>query len=108
MSSLEQAITVVLVILATMLTRFISFLVFPNPEKMPKFIKYLGTVLPFATMGLLVVFSYKHVSFLKAPYGIPELIASCLVVFLHVYKRNMLLSIASGTIVYMFLVQKIF
>lgn len=108
MTHLETIITIILVVFATMLTRFLSFFVFPNSDTMPKFIKYLGTVLPFAVMGLLVVFSFKEVSFLQYPYAVPEIISGTVVLILHIYKRNMLFSIAGGTLLYMFLLQKVF
>ena len=89
-------------------TRFLPFLIFGEKRKTPPFIAYLGTVLPCAIMGMLVVYCLKDISFLKRPYGLPELIACCVVAALHVWKRNSLLSIGGGTVCYMLLVQLVF
>lgn len=107
MNKYQIVITIALAVIGTVLTRCISFILFPNPEKIPDFVKYLGKVLPFAVMGLLVVFSYKEVT-LSDPSGlIIKMIASAIVVGLHVFKRNMLLSIAGGTITYVALLHMI-
>lgn len=105
MTRYQIIITIVLAVLGTVLTRCISFVVFPNSQKIPDFVKYLGKVLPFAVMGLLVVFSYKDISFSDPNNVIIKLIASAIVIGLHVYKRNMLLSIAGGTIAYVVMLQ---
>ena len=89
-------------------TRFLPFLIFGEKRKTPPVIEYLGTVLPCAIMGMLVVYSLKDISFLRSPYGLPELIACCVVAALHVWKRNSLLSIGGGTVCYMLLVQLVF
>lgn len=95
-------------VLVTMATRFLPFLIFGEKRKTPPIITYLGTVLPCAIMGMLVVYCLKDVSFVKNPFGIPELIACAVVAALHVWKRNSLLSIGGGTVCYMLLVQLIF
>lgn len=92
----------------TMLTRFLPFLLFPAGKPTPKFVKYLGKVLPAAVFGLLIVYCLKDVSVFAGSHGIPELISIALVVGLHLWKRQMLLSIAGGTICYMLLVQLVF
>ena len=89
-------------------TRFLPFLIFGEKRQTPKLITDLGQVLPFAIMGMLVVYCLKDISFLAAPYGAPELIGCAIVAALHVWKRNTLLSIGGGTVVYMLLVQLIF
>ena len=89
-------------------TRFLPFLIFGEKRKTPPVIEYLGTVLPCAIMGMLVVYCLKDISFLRSPYGLPELIACCVVAALHVWKRNSLLSIGGGTVCYMLLVQLVF
>ena len=89
-------------------TRFLPFLIFGEKRKTPPFIAYLGTVLPCAIMGMLVVYCLKDISFLKSPYGLPELIACCVVAALHVWKRNSLFSIGGGTVCYMLLEQLVF
>ena len=92
----------------TAATRFLPFLIFGNGKETPPIIVYLGKVLPYAIMGMLVVYCMKSVSFVKAPFGLPELIACTAVAVLHVWRRNTLLSIAVGTIGYMLLVQFVF
>lgn len=99
---------IVVATLVTMTTRFFPFLIFGNDRKTPDIIVYLGKVLPYAIMGMLVVYCMKDVSFLTAPYGIPELIACVAVAVLHIWKRNTLLSIGVGTVFYMVLVQLVF
>ena len=90
----------------TILIRFLPFIVFRKHTPAP--ILYLGEVLPYAIMGMLVVYCLKHVSFVNKPHGIPELIAVLSVVILHKWKHNTLLSIPVGTVIYMLLVQLIF
>ena len=99
---------IVVATLVTMATRFTPFLVFGNGKKTPPIITYLGKVLPFAIMGMLVVYCMKDVSFLSAPFGIPELLGCAAVAVLHLWKRNTLLSIGAGTVFYMVLVQLVF
>lgn len=108
MTLTQQIITVAMVVLATMLTRFLPFLVFPAGKATPKYIQYLGKVLPSAVFGLLVIYCLKNVSVFAGSRGIPELISIILVVILHLWKRQMLISIAGGTICYMLLVQLVF
>ena len=92
----------------TAATRFLPFLIFGNGKKTPDIIVYLGKVLPYAIMGMLVVYCMKNVNFAQRPFGLPELIACGAVAVLHVWRRNTLLSIAVGTIGYMLLVQFVF
>lgn len=99
---------IVVAALVTMATRFLPFLIFGQGRKTPDIIVYLGKVLPYAIMGMLVVYCLKDVSFLSAPYGIPELLGCAFVAALHLWKRNTLLSIGAGTVFYMVLVQLIF
>lgn len=108
MTLTQQIITVAMVILGTAVTRFLPFLIFPAGKPTPKYVQYLGKVLPAAVFGLLVVYSLKDVSILTGSHGIPELISILLVIILHVWKRQMLLSIAGGTVCYMLLVQLVF
>ena len=99
---------IVVATLVTMATRFLPFLIFGNGKKTPGIVTYLGKVLPCAIMGMLVVYCFKDVSFLSAPYGLPELIACAVVALLHIWRRNTLLSIGAGTVFYMVLVQFVF
>lgn len=104
----QTIITMIAITAGTMITRFTPFFLFPEHKEPPKVITYLGKVLPPAMMGLLVVYCLKNVSVIAYPYGIPELLAICLIVLLHKWKNNVLLSIGGGTILYMLLVQVVF
>lgn len=104
----QQIVTIAMVILGTMLTRFVPFFVFPAGKPTPKYVQYLGNVLPPAVFGLLIIYCLKNVSIFTGSHAIPELLAITLVIALHTWKRQMLLSIAGGTIFYMILVQFIF
>lgn len=108
MTLTQQIITIAMVVLGTLLTRFLPFLVFPPGKETPGYIRYLGKVLPAAVFGMLVIYSLKDVNVLAGSYGIPELLAVLLVIVLHKWKRQMLLSIAGGTVFYMLLVQLVF
>ena len=98
---------IIVMTLVTMATRFAPFLIFTS-EETPPVITYLGKVLPFALMGMLVVFCYKGTNFQSINNWLPGLIAGVIVVAIHLYKRNTLLSIAVGTICYMLLLQYVF
>ena len=108
MTLTEKIVTIAAIVVATMLTRFIPFLLFPAGKPTPKYIQYLGKVLPAAVFGLLVVYCLKDVSLFAGSHGIPELISIVLVIALHLWKKQMLVSIAGGTICYMLLVQLAF
>lgn len=101
-------ITITAVVAATMLTRFLPFIIFPAGKPTPKYIVYLGRVLPPAIFGMLVIYCLKDVTILSGSHGIPELISIATVVGLHLWKRQMLLSIFVGTVCYMLLVQLVF
>lgn len=103
----QELATILIVISGTMLTRFLPFILFPAHKTPPSFIKFLGKVLPNAVIGLLVIYSLKD-AFAQNFYCLPEIIAIFCVFLLHKWKKNMLLSISAGTIVYMILVQNIF
>ena len=96
MTITQQIITVAVVVLGTMTTRFLHFLIFPEGKEPPAVITYLGTVLPYAVIGLLVVYCLKDVPG-SGHYGIPELIAILFIVALHKWKKSTLLSIGGGT-----------
>jgi len=108
MTLLERMITIGMVVLGTMMTRFLPFLIFPSGRSTPSYVRYLGKVLPSAAIGLLVVYSFKDVTFVSGNHGVPELISVAIVAILHLWKKNMFLSIASGTLVYMVLIQFLF
>ncbi|WP_295998275.1 AzlD domain-containing protein [uncultured Veillonella sp.] len=107
MTSFEMVLTVAVVVAATLLTRFSAFLIFPPGKKAPDFVQYLGKALPAAVMGMLVVYTFKDTIVFSYPYGVPELIALLVTVGMHLWKRNMFMSIGIGTIVYMLIVQNI-
>ena len=107
MTITQSILTILAVVAATMLTRFLPFLVFPEGKKPPSVITYLGNVLPFAVIGLLVVYCLKDAVF-TSWHGLPELISIMFIILIHKWRKNTLLSIAGGTILYMVLVQNFF
>ena len=109
MISDSHAIGVIAVVtVVTAVLRFLPFLIFGGKRKTPGFVTYLAHVLPFAIIGMLVVYCLKDVTFFSGNHGIPEVICVILVVILHKWKHNSLLSIFVGTVVYMLLVQMVF
>lgn len=108
MSNVHSVLLIAVIAVVTICIRFLPFWIFNKEKKTPEYITYLGKVLPYAIMGMLVVFCLKGVSVMEAPHGIPELLACLLVIVLHVWKRNTVLSILGGTACYMVLVQMIF
>ena len=102
----HSAVLVAVMSLVTVLLRFLPFMVFR--KKVPAYVAYLGRVLPAAIIGMLVIYCLKDISLLTAPFGIPELVGAVSVVALQVWKRNSLLSILAGTVIYMVLVQAVF
>lgn len=108
MFDVHAALLIGVIALVTVLLRFLPFLIFGGKRETPEFITYLGKVLPFAIMGMLVVYCLRNISVASSPFGIPELIAVAVVVALHLWKRNTLVSIIGGTACYMVLVQLVF
>lgn len=108
MTRTQIVVTVLAVVVGTMLTRFLPFVLFRTGEKTPKYIKYLGKALPSAVFGMLVVYCLKGVDVFGPAHGIPELISVTFTVLLHVLMRRTLISIAGGTVCYMLLVQLVF
>lgn len=108
LTATQTWITIFAVALGCMITRFTPFLLFPENKEPPKAIIYLGKVLPPAMMGLLVVYCLKGVQLAAPPHGLPELIAIAVLVLLHKWKGNVLLSIGISTVLYMILVQLVF
>lgn len=99
---------IIAVALTTFATRVAPFLVFPKGKEIPAIIQYLGKVLTPAVIGMLVVYCLKSTQILIAPHGIPEAIAVAVTALLHIWKRNNLLSIGTGTVLYMVLIQVVF
>lgn len=108
MDKLHGILIVAVVALVTVFLRFLPFLIFGENRKTPAIITYLGARLPFAIMGMLVVYCLKDVTLTAAPFGIPEAIGCAVVALLHIWKRSTLLSIGAGTVCYMLLVQLVF
>ena len=108
MPDLHSAAMIAVIALVTAALRFLPFLLFGENRQTPPLVTYLGRVLPYAIMGMLVVYCLKGVTLTAAPYGIPEAIACAVVIALHVWKRSTLLSIGAGTVCYMLLVQFVF
>ena len=104
----HAALIIVVAGAVTLLLRFLPFLIFNGKRETPPYIVYLGKVLPYAIMGMLVIYCLRGISFTAAANFLPELIACAVVVLAHVWKRNTLLSIISGTVCYMLLVQFVF
>ena len=105
MTTPQLLITIAICALATAITRFLPFILFPSGKALPPIIRYLSDVLPYAVIGLLVVYCLKDINFLAPPHGLPEALATFAVICMHVWRRNVLLSIATGTVLYMLLVQ---
>lgn len=108
LSATETLITIAMVVLGTQITRFLPFILFSGRRQNAPVVAYLGRVLPYAAIGLLVVYCLKNVSLAASPFGTPEAIAILCIAILHVWKNNTLLSIGAGTAVYMLLVQRVF
>ncbi len=104
----QGAVTILMVVLGTMATRFAPFLLFPPGKKTPRYIQYLSQVLPYAAMSLLVVYCLKNVTFTASPFGIPEAAGILVTGGIHLWRRNMLLTIGTGTAIYMLLIQAVF
>ena len=108
MTTTQHLILIGLIALTTMATRFLPFLLFPAGREAPPIVRHLGDVLPGAIYSLLLVYCLKNVDIVSGSHGLPELIAILIVIALHLWKRQMLLSIAGGTVAYMLLVQFVF
>lgn len=104
----QQIITIILCVAGTLATRFLPFLVFSSKKPTPKYIQYLGKALPSAIFGMLIIYCLKNINIIGGSHGIAELISILVTIILHKWKRQMLLSIAGGTICYMLLIQLIF
>lgn len=101
-SDTHAAVLILVMAAVTWALRFLPFLIFR--KKTPAYILYLGEVLPAAIIGMLVIYCLRTVQLTSAPYGIPELIAGAGVVLIQWWKRNSILSILGGTIIYMLLI----
>ena len=108
MNNLHSALIVAVTALVTIGLRFLPFVIFSGNKQTPPFVAYLGRVLPYAIMGMLVVYCLRSTNIRTASHGLPELISCVLVAALHLWKRNTLISIVGGTACYMLLVQLVF
>lgn len=99
---------VITVAICTFITRLFPFILFAGKKEVPEYVKYLGKFLPPAVIAILVIYCFKSIDLFTYPHGLPELIAVAGVVIIHRWKRNNLLSIGAGTILYMVLIQKVF
>lgn len=108
MNNGHSVLLVAVVALVTIGLRFLPFAIFSGSKPVPPFVAYLGRVLPYASMGMLVVYCLRNISFVSTPHGLPELISCALVAVLHLWKRSTLISIVGGTACYMLLVQLVF
>lgn len=97
-----------IVALGTFLTRVLPFILFPENKAIPNYVKYLADVLPFTIIGLLVVYCLKDIRLTAAPFALPEAISILVIILLHRWKKNTLLSIGVGALLYMFLIQYVF
>ena len=103
---MREAVLIAVMAAVTMMLRFLPFLIFR--KQTPPYITYLGRVLPPAIIGMLVIYCLKDVTITAHPYGIPEFAAAAGVVAIQIWKRNALVSILAGTVIYMVLIQMVF
>ncbi|TXJ50376.1 branched-chain amino acid transporter permease [Brachyspira aalborgi] len=108
MNNKELLITALIIVFATVIIRFLPFIIIRKSIAERKYIKFLGDMMPYSMIALLVVYCLKEINLIKYPYGIPELISIAIIIILHIIKRNVLISIGVGTVIYMILVQTIF
>jgi branched-subunit amino acid transport protein AzlD len=105
---LQTIIIILAITLGTQISRWLPFIAFSGKKETPKFVKYLGRVLPPALMGLICVYCFKGTQILTGSHGLPELIATIVVIATYQWKENLLVSVGGGTLVYMLLVQFVF
>ncbi len=108
MTDLQRWLMVFALAGGTILTRFTPFLFFPENKPIPHWLRKLGDTLPLASLGMLVVYALKGISPMVYPYGIPELISLVSITFIHLWKKNTLVSIFIGLVIYLILVNLIF
>lgn len=104
----ESLLIILTIAVLTFGLRAAPFVLFSRTGETPKVITYLGNTLPPAVMGMLIVYCLRNISVLESPFGIPELIAVVSVAVLHLWRKNNLLSILGGTVLYMVLIQLVF
>lgn len=105
MSTANMIITILIIAFATIMTRALPFALFPTKKHTPRFVQFLGQYLASAVFGMLVVYCLKDVTFLSGNHGVPQLLGILVCIMLHIWRKNMLLTIAGGTVFYMVLIQ---
>ena len=108
MNEKHSAVLIAVIAAVTVLLRFLPFLIFGGKRKVPKYILFLGEKLPFAVIGMLIIYCLRDVSFGAVSGWLAAILSVIVVAVLHIWKRNTLLSIIAGTLVYMILVQTVF
>lgn len=108
MSTIQRFITILMMIIATQLTRWLPFLIFPEQKAQPNWLNFLSERLPYASLGLLVMYALKDVQLTQAPYGASELISLGFITVIHTKFHNTLLSIGLGSLLYLFLFNFVF
>ena len=108
LTPVQTLICIAAIVVGVQVSRWLPFLAFSDRRELPQFVKYLGRVLPPALMGLIVVYCFKNVEILTGNHGLPELIATAVVIGTYAWSEKLLLSVANGTVVYMVLVQLVF
>ena len=108
MSNSYYATGIAIMAVVTTLLRAIPFLIFGGKRKPPAIVTKLSNMLPYAVMMMLVVYCLRNITFTSAKGFLPELICTAVVVLLHLWKHNTILSIVAGTVSYMLLVQLVF
>lgn len=107
-STAQLLIFFAIVAFGTLLTRALPFFLFPEHKKIPNYMKYLADILPFTIIGMLVVYCLKDINVTSTPFALPEAISILAIIVLHVWKKNTLLSIGGGALLYMILIQYVF
>lgn len=105
LTKIQTLLMILSIAAGTMITRFLPFVLFPENKKIPTVVDYLGKVLPASMIGMLVVYCLRNCTFFSAPFGIPELSSIIVIVVLHRWKKNVLLSIGLGTVMYMSIIR---
>ncbi len=108
MNNKEILITALMIVIGTAFLRFLPFFIINKSLSENKYVQFLGRILPYSMIALLVIYCIKDINIIKFPYGLPEIISIILVAVFQIIKRNVLISIGLGTVIYMFLVQVIF
>jgi len=105
MTTLQISVTIIVIAIGTLITRFLPFIVFQKSDKLPKFINYLAAVLPYAVIGILVIYCLKDIDYTNISTVLSTAVSLVFIALLHTWKRNVLLSILGGTLCYMILLQ---